>query len=283
MKQSVLILGGSGRFGRHVTIAFAKAGWQVHQFNRATGDLMQAAQGMDVIVAACNPDYHHWAKDVPPLHAKIRAAALASNATVILPGNVYVFGETTPAPWGETTPHKATNPLGRIRIDMEAAYKREGVRTIILRAGDFLDTEKSGAWFDRILIKSLNKGVLTYPGRPDIPHAWAYLPDTTRAAVMLAEKRAALERFEVVPFGGYTLTAEKMGELIAKARGKPVTVKQMLWFPLKIAKPFMPLLSGLLEMRYLWNTPHQLDNGKLQRFLPDFVATPAQDAIRHCL
>ncbi len=81
---------------------------------------------------------------VPVLHAQVIAAARQSGATVIVPGNVYVFGADTPGPWGQTTPHGAQNPLGRIRIDMEAAYRGAGVRTIILRGGDFIDTEASG-------------------------------------------------------------------------------------------------------------------------------------------
>ena len=62
---------------------------------------------------------------------------------------------------------------------------------------------------------SLRKGALTYQGQLGIERAWAFLPDLARATVLLAEQRETLDRFVDVPFTGYTLTAEKMAEVIA--------------------------------------------------------------------
>lgn len=279
MPGTALILGGSGRFGRHATRAFQDAGWTTHQFDRKADKLDRAARNADVIVAAWNPSYEDWADQVPNLHARIRKAALENDATVILPGNVYVFGPDTPAPWGPDTAHRAGNPLGRIRRDMEDAYCRDGVRTILLRAGDFIDTTASGNWLDRIMLPTVPKGALTYPGRPDIPHAWAFLPDLTRAAVMLAERRDRLARFEDVPFPGYTLTGHEMAAILARIRGHKIRVKPMKWWPLRLAQPFMPFIRHLFEMRYLWDTPHSLDGAKFAALLPEFTATPPETAL----
>lgn len=280
MKQTVLILGASGRFGRNMATAFARNNWAVRKFDRRTDDLMQAAKGADVIVAGWNPPYHDWAAQVPELHAQIRRAALANDATVLLPGNLYVFGHQTPAPWGADSPHQATNTLGMIRRQMEQAYRTEGVRTILLRAGDFLDTEASGNWFDMVMAKKLTKGVLIYPGRLDSVHAWAYLPDLARAAVELVEIRHTLQRFEDVPYAGYTLTGSELAQALTRAIGHPVVARQMSWLPIHLLRPFNPTFKHLLEMRYLWNLPHSLDTKKLQTLLPDFQTTPAEQALR---
>ena len=158
MTGEVLILGGTGRFGRHVADAFASAGWTVRHFDRKTDDLMTAAQGADVIVNGWNPLYPAWARGVPQLTRDVIAAAKAAKATVILPGNVYVFGSGSGPLLDETTPHKAANPLGRIRIEMEAAYRSSGVRTILLRAGDFIDTAASGNWLDSVILAKAGTG-----------------------------------------------------------------------------------------------------------------------------
>lgn len=279
MSQTVLILGASGRFGRAAAQAFAQAGWTVRAFDRQTDDLDRAAQGADVIVAAWNPPYPDWAAQVPVLHAQVRRVALAHDATVIVPGNVYVFGPDVPTPWNENSAHRATNSLGRIRIEMEDAYRRDGVRTIVLRAGDFLDTRPSGNWFDMMMAKTLPKGVLTYPGPVDRPHAWAYLPDMARAAVLLAEKRDQLQRFEDVPFAGYTLTGAQMAELLAQAMQRPVRARRMSWVPLALAWPVMRVVKYLFQMRYLWALPHSLDDQRLRSVLPEFQATPPQQAL----
>jgi uncharacterized protein YbjT (DUF2867 family) len=49
MGGTVLILGGSGKIGRHAARAFAEAGWEVRRWTRGT-DLVEAARGADVIV-----------------------------------------------------------------------------------------------------------------------------------------------------------------------------------------------------------------------------------------
>lgn len=283
MRKSVLILGASGRFGRHATDAFWNAGWGVRRFDRQHDDLDQAAVDCDVIIAAWNPLYPDWAAQVPALHARIQKAAKASGATVIVPANVYVFGPDAPRPWGANTPHTARNPLGRIRIEMEQSYRKSGVRTILLRAGDFMDTQGSGNWLDKVMLAKLTKGKFIYPGRKDAPHAWAYLPDLAQAAVHLAEIRDTLDTFEDVPFAGYTLTGNAFATALEKASGQALTIEAMPWWTLKAARPFWPMARPLLEMRYLWDLPHQLDGARLRKLCPDYMDTPLQVALPNVL
>ncbi len=279
MTGTVLILGASGRFGRNAAEAFWNAGWRVRLFDRKTDNLPEAAMGTDVIVNAWNPPYTDWAREVPRLTADVIAAAQASGATVILPGNVYVFGKGAPDILAPETPHAATNPLGRIRIEMEEAYRRSGVQTILLRAGDFIDTEASGNWFDKIIVNSLDRGVVVSPGARDVPHAWAYLPDLAQAAVSLADRREALGGFEEVGFPGYTLSLNDLAGLIERAAGREVRVKTFPWWQLVPALPFWAMGRRLFEMRYLWSMPHRIDGTRFGELLPGFRATDPLTAI----
>ena len=163
-----------------------------------------------------------------------------------------------PEDFGPHQPQTAQNPLGRVRIALEAALRASGVQVIILRAGDFLDTEASGNWFDMQMAPSLAKGRLTYPGDPDAAHAWAFLPDMARAAVGLANKRHDLAQVTDVAFPGYTLTGRELAALCGAALGRDVKVKRMAWWPIRMARPFWRMAAPLLEMRYLWDKPHHL-------------------------
>lgn len=279
MSRSVLILGANGRFGRNAAEQFQAAGWHVRRFDRSRDNLMLSARGADVIVNGWNPPYSDWAEQVPDLHTRVIEAARASGATVILPGNVYVFGADTPAPWTSSSPHAATNPLGAIRVRMEEAYRRSGVQTILLRAGDFIDTRASGNWFDKVLTRSIDKGRFVYPGDPDIPHAWAYLPDYCRAVVHLAEQRDKLPAFTDVPFPGYTLSGREMAGILDRILPHPVRLRRMSRLPLVLARPFWPLAGHLLEMSYLWDTPHWLDRSEFDRLVPRFHNTPVREAL----
>ncbi|QPM91082.1 Rossmann-fold NAD(P)-binding domain-containing protein [Pseudooceanicola algae] len=278
--QNVLILGARGKFGSHAQAAFEAAGWRTHCFQRGQDDLMQAAQGMDVIVMGWNPvDYSRWKAELLPMHEAVIAAASAAGATVILPGNVYVFGPASPPVWSLQTPHRATNPLGQLRIKVEQMYRTAPCRVILLRCGDFIDTRPSGNWFDQIITRPLARGRITYPGPADRPHAWAYLPDAARAAVALAKIREDLAGFEDVPFPGYTLTGGELAAALASALGRPVRVARFHWLIVTLLRPVMAGASGLIEMRYLWEKPQRLDSARLAQLLPDWQPTPLPEAL----
>lgn len=279
MSHNVLILGASGRFGRHAAEAFWNAGWRVRVFDRGSDDLMTAALGADVIVNAWNPPYTDWAREVPRLTARVIAAAQASGATVLIPGNVYGYGAGSGPLIDETTPKAATNPLGRIRNEMEAAYRNAGVQTIVLRSGDYIDTQDGGNWFELVIAAKARHGRMTSPGDPDVEHAWAFLPDKARAAVMLAEKRGALDTFEEVLFPGYTLSLRELADLVSVATGRLQKVRRFEWLPLRLAAPVWPMGRLLLEMRYLWSMPHRLSGQRMASLLPGFRATDPLTAI----
>ncbi|MDU8929573.1 epimerase [Alisedimentitalea sp. MJ-SS2] len=283
MTKTALILGGSGRFGRHMTLALDAAGWTTHQFDRKSDNLTTAAQGVNVIVNGWNPSYEHWQVQVPKLTQQVIDAAQASGASVILPGNVYNFGADAPELLTPETPQAAQNPLGRIRIAMEQAYRASGVPIIILRAGDFIDTQPTGIWFDRVLTAKLHKGVFTYMGRWDAPHAWAYLPDLARAGVMLLEQRDRLDTFTDVTFPGYTLTGHDMAQAFERVLNRPLVQANFNWTLFHLLRPFWRLMRHVFEMRYLWSKPHRLDGARLNTLLPGFTPTPLEEALRSAL
>lgn len=276
MTQKVLILGASGKIGRHSIEAFSKAGWEVHKFNRETDSLEGVAQGMDVIVNGFNPaGYKGWATEVPKYTAEIIQAAKTSGATIIVPGNVYNFGDT-PGTWGPTTPQSAQTRKGRIRIEMERSYRqavRDGVRTVILRAGDFLDPNRAGTLMSMVVLNKIEKGSLTTLGPIDVEHAYCYLPDWANVAVGVAEKRAELNAFEDIPIPGESFTIQQLRDMIALETGRDIAIKKFPWWSMYLASPFWATAYELLEMRYLNEIPHRLSGERLAQVLPEFKPT----------
>ena len=283
MSQTVLILGATGRFGRHAATAFEYAGWTVRCFDRASDSLWDAAWGADVIVNAWNPKPHNWADTQPGLTKQVIEVAQASGATVIIPGNVYAYGDKMPPILDAATPQRPTTPYGEIRATMEASYRAAGVRTIVLRAGDFIDVTASGNWFDKVIMAKVAQGKVAYPGPLDRPHAWAFLPDMAEAAVLLAEQRATLAPFEDVPFAGFTLTGAELIAAASQAAGRPLRATGFPWWAIRLARPFWPEGGYLADMRYLWDRPHGLSGEKLARLCPQFRATPVVEALRDAL
>lgn len=280
MTRTVLILGASGKFGSAAAEAFWNAGWQVRHHDRTTGNLLEDARGVEVVVNGWNPPgYRNWDRLVPKITARAIQAARVSGATLIVPGNVYVYGEGAPELLTKDTPHRATNPMGRVRIESERTYRRSGVQTIVVRAGDFITPEPGGAWFDTVIAARARKGRVTWPGPVDVPHAFAWVPDMARVAQMLAEQRQTLGPFTEVGLPGFTLTGQQMAGAIGRVMGRKMRLARFPWALMRPLKPFVSLLPGLFEMRYLWSMPHRIDGNRLARLLPDFHPTPLDEAL----
>lgn len=281
MRGMVLVAGASGSFGAAAAGAFEAAGWQVKRFQRGT-DMGQAARGCDIIVNALNPPmYHNWAQLIPEITAQVLAAARASGATVIVPGNVYVYG-SQPGPWGPATPHLPCSRKGAIRATMEAAYRNSNLPVILLRGGDFLDEAAPGTMVNMVTLKPLAKGRLTVAGTASVPRAYAYLPDMARVAVALAERRATLPRFADIPYAGLTFSMDAFKAEIEAQTATRLRYENLPWALMFLASPFWELARELREMRYLYNLPHRLDPGPLAQILPDHQVTPLAEVVaRH--
>jgi nucleoside-diphosphate-sugar epimerase len=306
MPSTVLILGARGRFGWAAARAFADAGWRVLGHMRPSGQppassesdqrvewlpidlhdtavLCQAARGAQVVVHALNPVYTNraWASQALPMLDAAIEVARQLNATLMFPGNVYNFGVGMPTLLREDTPQLPTTVKGQIRCAMEQRVAQSGVRSIVIRAGDFFGSGQ-GSWFDQAMVSRLQHGVLTYPGQADVPTAWAYLPDLARTFVAVAERRASLDKFAVLHFAGHSLTRLQWQQVlqgIALAQGwvRPgaqLRVKGMPWPIIRVGAWFNPVWAALLEMRYLWDRPHALDNTRLTDLIGPEPHTP---------
>ena len=302
MSKTVVILGAKGRFGRNAVEAFHNAGWHVIATGRKLNESMfphgteirhcdltdrdstiAACVDADVIIHAAHPLYTEWEKFTSTYTSNVIAAARHCQATIMIPGNVYNYGAAMPDVLKEETPQRPTSRKGRIRVEMEKTFAKEaknGVQTIILRAGDFFEGVDTGTWFESLMVNKLDKGVLTYPGDMDAIHAWAFLPDMARAMVGLAEQRDSLGHFEEFGFEGYALTGHDLKALVEKSIGRTVKAKSMPWGIMRLIAPFKPLIGEVLEMKYLWTTPHRIDGLKLRKALPDFQPTPVEQAIK---
>lgn len=300
---TILILGAAGRIGDAAAKAFLEAGWQVRglarnakasslragvtpvqcdAYDRAA--LIEAAKGADVILHALNPKYTEWETTVMPLGENVMAAAEASGAQVLFPGNVYNFGLEIGMTVREDAPQQASTPKARIRMEVENLFaeraKSRGVRTAILRGGDFYGGEKPESWLDLIILKKLKKDVFTWPGPDNLAHAFAYLPDFARAFVAVAERRERLEPFEVFHFAGHTLTGRQMHAAAERAAGRTLRFKTFNWTLPRLLGLIVPMMRELVVMSYLWRTAHSLDGGKLERFSGPLISTPPADALK---
>ncbi len=302
----IAVLGANGRLSHAVAKSFLAHGHTVIAVTRSgkceglegnvehraadamkADDLISATEGADMIFNGLNPPYNEWKDKAMPMARNVIAAARAHKIPHLFMGNVYNYGSSIPLDAVETTSFRADTRKGKIREEMEAFFEREAhtnaVKTIILRAGDFYGTKGKGVWFDLFMVKTVEKGVFTWPGPLNAAHAFAYLPDLGEAFCALAEKIEQLPMFDTFNFEGHTLSGAEFKALVETAVGKTVKTGKVPWWLFRLLGPFVAILGELNEMEYLWRVPHSLSGRKLKSLLGDVKSTPAVDAIRQAL
>jgi nucleoside-diphosphate-sugar epimerase len=310
-KKTALVLGATGGIGGETAAALLRHGWKVIAMVRAPDDrptagpshplataewivgdaisaqdVLRAAQGADAIVHAVNPPaYRDWGELVLPMIDNSIAAAKATGARLVLPGTIYNYGDDAFPLLREDSPQHAPTEKGRIRVELERRIEtavEAGMTALIVRFGDFFGPAPGNNWFSQALVKPGQPlDSITYPGRPGVGHAWAYLPDAGETIARLLDRSAELERFARFHFQGHwDPDGTMMTRAIAESVGRPSTrVKKLPWRLLGLAGLVQQTPRELYKMRYLWETPVRLDNGKLVAFLGEEPHTDLRKAV----
>jgi nucleoside-diphosphate-sugar epimerase len=298
-KPCVLVLGASGRLGAACAKAFAGSSWRVIAQQRRRVHLAQAAgietlvtgdvpvvdllgklPKIDVLVHAMNPAYNDaaWSQHVPVMMESAIFLAGALGATLMFPGNVYNFGSSMPAVLSETTPQCPTTVKGRLRVSAEKrllqASEENGLNAVVIRAGDFFGSG-IGSWLDRVIASKLHRGTFTYPGPLDTATPWAYLPDLAQTFLRVAGQRDKLAGFEALQFSGHSLTGHdwlRVLQPLAQTHGwvRPGRTLKTAGLPWPLIRA-LGLVGGswasLSDVRYLFETPHALNNSRLHALI----------------
>ena len=312
-QETVLVLGATGGIGGEVARQLHASGWHVRGLRRSSGaskvqgegiewmqgdamnraDVARAAQGAAVIVHAVNPPgYRRWAELVLPMMDNTIAAAKAERATIVLPGTVYNFGPDAFPLIDESAPQHPVTRKGAIRVEMEARLQRaseEGIRALIVRAGDFFGPQARNNWFSQGVVKPGHPvSKISYPGKRGVGHEWSYLPDVARTITGLLARRDALEPLARFHMGGHwdedgTQLMAAIRRVVARRAGQEPKTSGFPWWLLRLASPFNATFREMGEMRYLWRTPVRLDNARLVATLGYEPHTPLDEAIEATL
>lgn len=304
--RTALAIGANGGMGRESCLVLHRHGWQVRALVRTpssagndgiewyqgdamnAADVCQAAQGAQVIVHAVNPPgYRDWDRLVLPMLDNTLAAARDTGARIVLPGTVYNYGPDAFPLLTESSPQHPLTRKGEIRAAMERrlrAAATQGVRSLVLRCGDFFGPRSGNNWFAQGLVRSGHPvRRLRYPGRYDLAHAWAYLPDVGEALARLLDRESELADVEAFHFGGHWVDGHAMLAAVRHAANRPVEAGRFPWWMAQLLAPFNETLRELCKMRYLWRTPIRLDDTRLRAFLGENLYTPLGAAVRASL
>ena len=304
-KPLALVLGATGGVGGAIADRLVSDGWKVRAPHRnpdraratsgrphldwVIGDavdsasIVKAADGAQIVVHGVNPPgYRNWAGLQMPMLASSLAAARAAGARLLFPGTVYNYGPDAFPLIDEAAPQNPVSRKGAIRVRMERALHEAGVPVLIVRAGDFFGPRPGNNWLSQGIVRAGRPITgISYPGRLDVRHAWAFLPDVAETFVrLLGEDLGEVETFHMQ---GHAVTGDELTSGLEAAAGRKLSVRRLPWLAIAAAAPFNETLREMQEVRYLWRREVLLDGAKLAARLGGEPRTPLVEALRAAL
>ena len=252
---------------------------------RASLGGIPAVAGADhVVVLAAQPPYHAWGDGrFARLLDNVLTATAELGAKLVLVDNRYAF-DGTAGPVSEASP-RAANAKGTLREALAqralAAHHHGELRVTI---GGFSDYFGPGPGADAVISQLMIEPALA--GRrmralyePDVPHAWAYLPDMAAMFLTLALDDRADGRRWVLPHTE-PATQREVQRLVAEAAGVPARHGTY--------GPAMMWLGGVLDrdvrevrvVRDQWQHPWVVDGSAFMATFGAHHLSPLDEAIR---
>ena len=277
------VIVGSGPIGSGIASLLASRGTQVRMITRSGSGpehalvervaadasdahrLTALSADADVIYNCANPKYTEWERLWYPMNDAMIAAAKAAGAVYAITGNLYGYGKQPGGHMDENTPLTAVGRKGKVRIKMWRDALDSGVRTVEVRAADYLGAGAVGV-FSTVLLPAISRGRTAWvPGDPDLPHSFTYTGDMARAMVTLAEDPRSHGKAWLAPTAPPITIRELTARFTALAGTKPINLRKMPRFGMHAAGVFVPMARELAEMDYQFYFPFEVDSSLTER------------------
>lgn len=240
-----------------------------------------AIAGAEVVYHCAQPAYDHWPQDFPPLNRMVIDAVTATGAKLVFADNLYRYGPAT-APLAEHLPAAATDPKGRVRVELAAellaAADAGRLRVTLGLASDYfgpsgVDTALGRTFFGRLVAGQKARWL----GRLDQPHAASFLPDVARGLVTLGSRDDADGRPWHLPCAAPT--GRELLAITGDALGRPARAAVTSPALLRIGGLVVPLLRELSHVAYQWDRPWVVDGSAYERTFGSLPITPLPEAV----
>ena len=245
---------------------------------------IDAAKGARVVYQALNPPYHKWHEFFPGLQDGALAAARAAGARYVSIENLYMYDSSKPM--NENSPTAPRSKKGELRSRMAdqvmAAQRRAEIQATALRSSDYYGPGVLGSALGEMVFGNLVIGKKAkVGGSADMPHAFAYIEDVGRAAVILGTREEALGKVWIAPHAP-TRTQREMIEIACRQLAIKPQLSVVSPFMMRMAGLFIPGARASVEMMYEFTEPFVVDSNRIQRTF-DLEPTPVDTGIERTL
>ena len=241
-----------------------------------------AVEGARVVYHAANPPYPRWAEEFPQLNATITDATAAAGAKLVFADNLYMYGPSD-EPLRETTPQRATDKKGQLRIrlaaDLLEAHAAGRLRVTLGRSPDYFGPGGRGSAIGEQLFAAVVAGRrVRWLGSMDVPHSVGYLPDMAAALVTLGTRDEADGRAWHLPVSGSPTGREFLAS-IERAVGRPVKATATSALMVRLAGLTSPMIREIGDVMYQWERPFVSDASAFEATFGPAQPAPFDEAV----
>ncbi|MFJ6675202.1 NAD(P)H-binding protein [Actinosynnema sp. NPDC091369] len=292
--MSVVVLGAGRGIGGEIARQLVADGREVRAVTRSGGvpdgaqdvraDLMdrdatmKAVEGASVIHLAANVLYSDWTAMLPTMVENTIAAAEATGAKIVYTDNLYAYGPVS-GPLREDTPERPAGPKERLRSELGKRLRSASVPVTTCRSSDYYGPGGTGSLPGELIVKPMaaDRGALWF-WPLDLPHTFAYLPDTARATILLGDDERADGKVWHTP-AAETLTVREFAALTGRVLGNARKPLRLPAFSVRVGALFDKRLKGSAEMDHQRTAPWVVDHSAFEATFGPFAATPHEQAV----
>lgn len=242
-----------------------------------------AFQNVSVIYHCVNVPYNEWTEVMPLVTDNILTGAIEKHASLVFPGNVYVYGRFQSIPATEDHPLAATAKKGKLRISLERklmdAHNKGKVRVVIPRFPDYYGPNVTNKLMKPIFMAALSRKRARWIGNLDVRHDLVFIEDAAAACIMLSETASAYGEVWHVPGAG-PITGREFIDMAFRAAGNKPNIGLLRGHSLRVAGLMNSDAREMIELMYEFEEPLVLDGRKFSTEFPLFKYTSHDEGIR---
>lgn len=245
-------------------------------------DVIEAADGVDVIFHAVSFPYQEWREKHPLCMEIIIRAAEKQQAKIALVDNIYAYGIQSKIEVNEDTRKEPHTKKGKIRLAMENRLKRSNSPYLIVHMPDLYGPNAENTILHETLKNVVLNKSANFVGNTKVAREFIFTLDGAKAMVELASREDTYNQNWNIP-SAHPITGEEIIEILRKEFGYKKSIRTVSKTMIQFIGIFQPFMREMVEMMYLTEDPVILSGKKYEAKIGSIPQTPYKEGIKKTL
>ncbi|WP_100332600.1 SDR family NAD(P)-dependent oxidoreductase [Bacillus xiapuensis] len=242
-------------------------------------DLLQAAEGADVIYHAVNIPYPMWQSHLERMTRNIIETAASQHCRLAIADNIYAYGQGHEGRINEKAPKQPHTKKGRLRLQAEELISRSGIPAVRAHFPDFYGPNAISTVMHSTLKNGIQNKRAVYVGDMSKQREFIYTPDGAKALIELSRHETAYGRCWNIPGAG-TISGHELRTLLEEITGHSHSFFQVNKGMIRLLSLFNKEMKEVVEMMYLYEQPVILSGEAYEKEIGPLPQTPYDQGLK---